>query len=240
MKICVIPIAVALAMSVSAQSPNATYLTAKQEAAFYLALPIVQREIKASQDQVSKWTQVFQKSTQDQQTIYNSAKADSTDAALAANEKAIANLEKETADTAIAIATPTQLQRIREIALQRLGVEAFGKADVQTELNLTTSQKKNIETLVASYQQKLDDFSEDLAKQLEAVQEPVQGDQASQKTFQDKVNATIAATKPKALELDAYKKTTQDKVMAALTPAQKNKYQAMLGKPFDLADKPQA
>lgn len=235
-----ISIALAIVAVVSAQSPNAPYLTAKQEAAFYLAIPLVQKEIKATPEQVTKWTKLFQKSSQDQQTLYANAKSDASDETLAANDKAVEKLERETAETAIGLATPAQVQRVRQIALQRLSVEAFGKSDVQAELKFTAEQKSQVEGLVADYQKKLDDFSESLAKQLEAVPEPAAGDAAAQKVYQDKVNALITGSKASATEVADYRKATELKIMAALTPVQKTQYQTMLGKPFELGDKPQA
>ncbi len=237
MKICTVFIALSIAVSALAQSPNAPYLTIKEESAFFLALPVVQKELKATPEQIAKWSKVFQKSTEDQQAVYANTKLDASDDVLAANEQAVQKLDKEAAEAAIAVATEAQIKRVRQIALQRLNIEAFAKTDVQADLGLTADQKKSIGDLVEDYQKKLDDFSEELAKQLESAPEATAGDAASQKAYQDKINAAILASKPKAAELQILRKDTESKVLASLTQTQRTKWKTMLGMPFDLSEK---
>ena len=100
--------------------------------------------------------------------------------------------------------TAAQYKRYEELSLQMQGAGALGRDDIAAKLGLTAAQKQKIQTISKSA-----------------------GDQMRQ-TFEKNRNNPDAARKA----AESLRTSTNTKVLAVLTPAQKAKWLTMIGKPF--------
>jgi hypothetical protein len=103
-----------------------------------------------------------------------------------------------------------QRQRLRQIELQRDGLIAFGRPDVQEELKITDEQRKQV----------MDIFQEMAKKSQPLIEE------AQQK-------GNPAEIGPKLMKV---RREQEGKIEALLTAVQKKQWKELLGKPFDLGD----
>lgn len=122
-----------------------------------------------------------------------------------------ARLQKDSA-VALAFLTPVQKKRLREISLQAYGAGAVLIPTVEKELGLTPSQHKAVEALM----QKQASEAMGLWRKSTANGKPRSPAQS------------VAIT-------NQIKKKANEGVKKILTGAQRAKWTAMLGKPFDLA-----
>ncbi len=236
MKICVVAcLTFATICGAFGQGPAASFLNVKQEGAFLLTFDAVQKELKATQEQADKWNAMFQKQAEDEQNLYSKTKLDSSAEEIAANEKAVEALERTVAEQALALATPGQVKRLKEITLQHLDIEAFGNQDVQSELSLSQDQKEKIDKLVKSYLDKQEEYSAQLAKQADRLVDPP-GDDSSPvaKTYRDQMDKVVADSKAKDAELGKFRESLKRKAIATLNDQQRTKWAGMLGAPFSM------
>lgn len=218
------------------QSFDKPYLTAKQEGAFLLINSAVQKEVKATPAQVNKWFALFSKQMQSEQAIL--AKVDPNAEDLdPASKKALETLDKATAEEALSGATAAQIIRAREIALQQLKVDAFLKSDVQRDLDMTPAQRAKVASLVDAFDKATDDISADLANKADAIPQPPAGDAAAQKKYQQQINDLMLGPNSASNQIPKLQAQTQAKILALLTPLQKQKWNQMLGKPFNPSGK---
>jgi hypothetical protein len=103
-----------------------------------------------------------------------------------------------------------QLQRLRQITLQREGSFALGQDDVRKELKITPEQLKKFMAIVQDLQRNV----APLIKQAQSGGNP-------------------AEIRPKVEEL---RKDHAEQLEAVLTDAQKKQWKELLGPPFDLGD----
>ena len=103
-----------------------------------------------------------------------------------------------------------QLQRLRELTLQREGAFAIMQPEVAKELKITDQQRKHCMGVVEEMQKKI----EPLMKEAQSGGNPQE-------------------IGPKVMKI---RKDHEGKIEAILSDAQKKQWQEMLGKPFDLGD----
>lgn len=129
--------------------------------------------------------------------------------------KRMAAMQK-TQGECVAMLTPAQKSRLKQISIQQMGASAMFNTDVKKELGLNEGQTKQISNIMqAAYR---DTFSRPTTK---PGTRPSQQDQM--KMMQDMA---------KKQEVAKAKINVQS--MKVLTPAQQSKWKAMQGKPFKL------
>lgn len=233
MKVALLLVAALAGAAAVAQTPKLPYLTAKQESAYLLVRKSVQKELNATPDQVGKWESVFKNEAAAEDELISKAGGAELSPAL---KSAVQKMTVAAVDSALGFANDAQLSRLRQIALQQLGVEAFIKPDVAAELAFTPDQKAAIGAVVGELQKKVDDFSADLGQKLENIPLPAEGDAASQKEYQAAVGKIIEGSRAAAADLDSLKADTTTKALAMLTDAQRTKWKIMQGTEFKLRD----
>ncbi len=114
----------------------------------------------------------------------------------------------EAVDKAIKeILTPAQQKRLQELALQWDGPSALLRTDIAQKVGLSSQQQQKIRELVQAQSQKM----------REAFQRARNNPGEREKLRQ---------------QMEQNRKDLNNKILALLTPAQKQKWQSLLGKPF--------
>jgi hypothetical protein len=112
-------------------------------------------------------------------------------------------------ELAAGVLKPEQLKRLKEISLQRRGVQAYTDSEVAKALALTDTQKDKIESICWEEERKMKNI---FARDKRLLLDP-----------------PADALKP----LETLLKETNDKAAAVLTEAQKKSWRDLTGKPFE-------
>lgn len=134
----------------------------------------------------------------------------------------------------LAVLTPSQLKRLREITLQDAGIVCLVDPDVSKEIGISAQTVKNMQ---AKFQNGVNKSSKLMADAEAKVQKEFANKKPKNQTEADKlrqdygrrIDAEIKRISP---QLNKIKADTEASVMGMLSAAQKSKMQALLGKPF--------
>jgi hypothetical protein len=132
---------VAVALPVSAQQQRGRGLGGGQNALSLLTQKSVQEELKLSEDQIKKATELQEK----MRGSFNFK--DLKDKGREEIQKALEERAKESDKAAAEILKPEQLKRVKQIVLQLRGSQAFADSAVVEELKLTAEQKEKIQAI---------------------------------------------------------------------------------------------
>jgi len=199
-----------------------TKLAMIQSASFSMGETRIQFELKLSEDQVKSVTGILSEHATSQQGISDQlakAKADQFAAIQAQMDK----LDLTTSDKLIAALTLPQKTRLKQIAYQENGAFALRNAGVSKDVGLSADQRAKIEAICQSTTKSLDDVSGKMADEIQKVPAGKGGD--------SKRNAIVKRYDPQLNKMEANAKSS---ILAVLTPAQRKKWQTMLGKPFKI------
>jgi Spy/CpxP family protein refolding chaperone len=130
-----------------------------------LRRPEVQAELKLTDDQKTKVTEMLDKLRQDQQGRFQ----DLRDASPEERQKIMAEMQAEQTKRVNAILNTDQQKRFREISLQQQGYSALAMPDVQTELKLTDDQKSKVREIMQQQQQAMRDIFQNAGGDREAA-----------------------------------------------------------------------
>ncbi len=133
-----------------------------------------------------------------------------------------------------AVLSPTQLSRLRQLTLQRVGLISLTDPEVSKKIGLSTDQ---VTKLKAAFQKGRTQFVNLQQSTAAPILAPYKNrkpkDQAEatslRKELEGKLKVASATLKPKLVEIG---KQTDTAMMAVLTPAQKAKWTALKGVPF--------
>jgi hypothetical protein len=156
----------------------------------------VQEELKLTDEQVKKVAKITE--------AMKEKAADLTETDPKERMKKAMELFQEAEKSVLAVLTPTQAKRMRQIALQQQHlVRAIESPEVAKELQLSEEQTKQVRAIRESSTKEMSKLSED-AKNREEVREK-----------------TAALTK-----------ATEEKLLKVLTEEQRTKWKELLGEPF--------
>lgn len=182
----------------------------------YLMIPSVQKELALSPATSKKIQDKMMTATRTMMPPPSSAgKTQDQKTQMADFSKRMAAIQKVQGEC-VAMLTPAQKTRLKQITIQQMGASAMFNADIKKELGLNETQTKQISNFMqAAYK---DMFSR---PNLKPGQRPTQQEQM--KMMQDMAKKQeIAKTK------------INGQTMKVLTPTQQSKWKAMQGKPFKL------
>ncbi|MBC8065787.1 MAG: hypothetical protein H7Y17_13225, partial [Chlorobia bacterium] len=182
----------------------------------YLAMPAVQKELglsatvsKKIQDKITSSTRAMMGSMQPTQSSKDPKERG------VAIQKQVASMQKVQAEC-VAMLTPTQKARLKQITLQQMGPQAMYNPEVKKELGLNESQTKKIgQIMQASFQQM---FGSPGVKP---------GERPSRED-------AIKRMQEFAKKQEASRVKTNAETMKVLSPTQRSKWKAMQGKPFKI------
>ncbi|RYG48470.1 hypothetical protein EON79_04365 [bacterium] len=145
-------------------------------------------------------------------------------------EKAFFALKKDVC----AILSASQLKRLRELNLQRLGYAALNDSIVGAKIGMSPAQIKQYQAAFISGGQQAAKLQQDTAKPiLEKFSKLKPKTEAEANTLRTRAAEEIGqAQQKKAPQLKSIEMATQKKMDAVLTAKQKAAWKALLGKPF--------
>jgi len=171
----------------------------------------VQKELKLSEDQVSKIkqvnTQLFEKHKDDFSKLQDLSQEERGEKRREIGKTMSTERKKELAG----VLKPEQEKRLKEIWIQQRGLQAFQEVDVQKELSLTDEQKETIKVI-----------GEDSRKDMQELMQGAGGGRG--RGFSPELQKKMAAVRKEAM----------DKAVATLKDDQKTKWKEMTGKPFEV------
>lgn len=197
----VLGLAVFAADLVSAQQPGRGFPGGGVAA--LLASPDVAKELKLTEEQVTKVKEVSQQVREKFKDSFAKLKDASQEERQQKFQEIAKSMSEETGKALGSVLNAEQSKRLKQLELQMQGSRAFSEAEVQKSLGLTDEQKEKIKTI-----------RDDAAK---AMMELYQGG-----NFQE------AAQKMQAL-----RKETMEKITAVLSDAQKKSWKDMTGEAFE-------
>ena len=170
----------------------------------------VQEELKLSDEQKQKLEDRLQETVQDAMTFFPKLEGLKPEE----REKELHSYRQKAQERLAAFLKETlkaeQLERLRQLELQQEGPFALGRPDVMAEVKLTDEQRQQFMTLVQEMQRRI----EPLIKEAQTKGNPEE-------------------IRPKA---QAIRKEYAARIESTLTASQKERWQEMLGKPFDSDD----
>lgn len=182
----------------------------------YLAMPAVQKELglsatvsKKIQDKITASTRAMMGSMQSANTPRDPKERG------AAIQKQMASMQKVQGEC-VALLTPSQKVRLKQITLQQMGPQAMYNPEVKKELGLNESQTKKIGEIMQSTFRQM--FSNTGVKP---------GERPSRED-------AIKRMQEFAKKQDATRAKTNSETMKVLSPTQRAKWKSMQGKPFKI------
>jgi hypothetical protein len=177
-----------------------------------IRMEAVQKELKMEKDQADKATEAV-KTVQDKHAdefaklrdlSQEERRTKSAELTKVVNDQTLAALET--------ILKPEQTKRLKQLELQRAGVAAFTRADVQTALSLNDEQKGKVKTI-----------SEESATKMRELMGGGRG-QGGQRPAR--------GTRPDQAKVTELRKEYMDKAVAVLNDDQKKTWTGLLGEAF--------
>ena len=166
----------------------------------------VQKELKLSDEQIQKITDLTQKIRDKHKDDFAALEKLDQQERREKGMELFRSIGEETNKELASVLKPEQSKRLKQISIQQRGSQAFNEEDVQTTLKLTDDQKDKIKTL-----------NEDAGKEMREIFQNAQG------------NFREAGEKAGAL-----RKETMEKVLALLTDEQRKSWKEMTGEPFEV------
>jgi len=166
----------------------------------------VQKELKLDDQQVEKAKELAEKTGEKMQELRESLQGLEGEERMTKMQQLNRELNESTLKSAAAFLKPEQITRLKQISYQQRGAQAFSDPEISTKLNLTDSQKSDIQTIVQ------DSFQE------------------MRTIFQENQDDPEARMK-KMTELQ---KQTRAKAEAKLNDEQSKSWKELLGAPFEV------
>jgi Spy/CpxP family protein refolding chaperone len=149
-----------------------------------LRRPEVQAELKLTDDQKTKVTEMLQKLRESQQARGQ----DLRDASPEERQKIMAAVQAEQMKQVNAILNTDQQKRFKEISLQQQGYSALAQPAVADELKLTDDQKSKLKDIVQHQQEAMREIFQSAGGDRAAAQEKMQ---TLRKETDDKIAALL-------------------------------------------------
>jgi hypothetical protein len=131
--------------------------------------------------------------------------------------------------------TASQTKRLRELSLQQVGLVAVLDEKVAEKIGVSDAQLKKMRDLYSSGSKEAQAL---IQKEMKAALASYEGykpkDDADKKRVEGEAQAKISATEKRiAPQVNKIRTGTRDKMLAQLSQAQKDKFKALQGKPFN-------
>lgn len=149
-----------------------------------LRRPEVQAELKLTDDQKTKVTEMLQKLRESQQARFQ----DLRDASPEERQKIMTDMQAEQMKQVNAILNTDQQKRFKEISLQQQGYSALAQPAVADELKLTDDQKSKLKDILQKQQESMREIFQSAGGDRAAAQEKMQ---TLRKETDDKIAALL-------------------------------------------------
>jgi hypothetical protein len=137
------------------------------------------------------------------------------------------------------IMSQQQETRLIQLGIQSLGPFAIGAKDVSSALKLTEAQKAKVKKAVQEFDAFATSVDAERKRKFDAIPKPKDPkDKKQVEAYQKRLQEVLGKSQQTDLNrIRQAKKSAENKVLAALTPAQKQQFTAMQGKPFNFGRK---
>jgi hypothetical protein len=184
---------------------------------FLLAIPAVQDEIKATDDQKEKIRELVTKQGEAMRDLFSGGAPD---------QEKMAELRKKNTEEQEKLAKdtlkPDQLKRYHQIKWQQDGVVAFKDSQVQTALKLSSDQKEKLTALA-------DDYTKDLREL-----QPMFGGGGRRQGGGKAGGGGGGNFQETQQKINTLKKDFMTKAEKVLTDSQQKEWKELVGKPFEM------
>jgi hypothetical protein len=200
-----------------------------QQAAGYIASPNIAQELKLTVAQIAKRTQLLSDYDKKRSEI-----GSQLEKAPARSEYFQGELDKILLDVQnklLGILTPPQTTRLKQLAIQQVGIYALSDPGVADDLGLTAAQKAKIASIRDSISKPEVEYQESLAQALASLPDPGT-DPAAIRAYEEKQKGIVRSMKPKEAVYIAAKIKGEKDLLATLTPVQQKLWKGMKGKQF--------
>lgn len=204
--------------------------TLLQRTVDYIASPNIADDIGLSSTQVSQRDHILTDFQASRESIVAKAQAGGTGKMEAANDE-IFKLQGEMEIKLLALLTPAQVNRLKQIGIQQEGTVALHDDVIAKDLGLSVTQRSKIDAILDRTQKAQDDYQGALGEALAKVPDPNSHDEAAIKAYEAKQRQIIKSMLPKEKQYMAVKAQGDKDILLLLTPAQRTKWTAMHGKP---------
>jgi len=129
---------------------------------------------------------------------------------------------------------PAQLKRLRELTLQDLDFTALLYPKVASRIGLNPAEQKRVTSLIKFGIDKANGIrNEAISRDTADLQKQKPKNQAEEKALSDEANRRAQAAMDRVLpRIERIRADTRRQVLAVLTPAERTKWQDLMGKPF--------
>jgi hypothetical protein len=194
----------------------------------------VQTELKITAAQRSQMNQHATWHQSQLQAIDNDIKAKKIDPKKTDLRPRIAGLFEQLKGRVITVLTPTQLRRLREVTLQRVGDAALCDPVVAKRLGMSDAQLKKMQTTYTEGAKKFSTIEQEAAQK---VLLPYKDKRVKDKAEADRLNKEVkaklqVAAKQVQPKLNAIRADYAKRMKAILTSSQSKAFQALRGQPF--------
>jgi delta 1-pyrroline-5-carboxylate dehydrogenase len=179
-----------------------------------IRMEAVQKELKMEKDQTDKATEAVKKVQDKHADEYTKLRDLSQEERRTKTTELTKVVNDETYAALETVLKPEQTKRLKELELQRAGVAAFTRADVQTALSLNDEQKGKVKAI-----------SEESATKLRELMGGGRG-QGGQRPMRG------AGARPDQAKITELRKEYMDKAVAVLNDDQKKTWTSLVGTAF--------
>jgi hypothetical protein len=134
----------------------------------------------------------------------------------------------------LAILTPAQTARLKQIALQQVGIFALAEDAPARDLGISPAVQAKVVAIQAKVAKAQNSYEDAVSDALAKIPDP-ENNETAFKAYLAKQEAIRKSMRPQEKVASDAKLAGVNQTLALLTPAQKAKWKTMLGKPFKLA-----
>jgi hypothetical protein len=203
--------------------------TLLQRTAAMITSPHIALDLRLTAAQVSQRDLViaaFQTSREEIVRRMEAGPRDQLDAGTAELDRAQVMMNSEL----LAILNPSQTKRLKQLAIQQAGTEALLDDAVAKDMALTLGQASKIKAILAKVALARDAYDNALGEAMSKIPEPG-SDSAAMSAYTARQKRVVSALNPKRQQYLATLAAGDKKIMAVLTPTQKQRWVALKGKP---------
>jgi len=196
-----------------------------------LTSPEIRKELKLSKEVSAQVEAEFKAYVEKAQSLFQ-GKTTQAEQQAALNE--LRKVQDATAARILGKLTPSQRLRLRQLTLQSQSVLLILHPEVVKELGLTSQQIAKLKGIREKAEAKVRELEMRRRSQLDAVPKPRQGaDQREVQDYNQRIQAEIKSfAAADQRQIQAWSKETERDSLAVLTPAQRKKWDQMLGPKF--------
>lgn len=210
--------------------PRSTHLNVREAASFLLVIPAVQAELKMTGEQVRSLQDLLNDYTLAQRKVYETRKMEIGADSDRKNQSSLEELDRLYAKKWAGVISIQQQERLKQLGLQGLGSEALVRPEIAQELKLEMAQIAKLASLRARFEGLQRDLQVDLGQDLMKIVQPDPAKKEDLERYKTERNAVLTKYDARRDAIKAEREKLEADSFAILSPEQRLKWSAMLGK----------